>query len=140
MRRIVAGTTVTAVVGFSLLTASPASALSFPTFENCDAAAAAGIYNIPSSDPRYLPELDSNGNGIACENPDHAFVPLPPMPTMGATPGPDSQVAQLPVGGADTGVPVTREASGGGNAALALAGAAALAAGVVTVRRRIARS
>lgn len=139
MRRTVAGATLTAVVGFSILTASPASALSFPMFDTCDAAAAAGIYNIPSDDPRYLPKLDSNGNGIACENPNYAFIPLPPMPTMGSTPGPDTQVEQLPVGGADTGVTVTPRGSGNALAALALAGLAALAGGVMTVRSRGAR-
>ena len=146
MRKSVAGTALAAVVGFSALTIAPASALSFPTFDTCDAAAAAGIYNIPSDDPRYLPQLDSNGNGVACENPDYAFIPLPPMPTMPTMPNPGApppempQIEQWPVGGADTGVAVAPESSSGsGVAALALGGLAAVAAGVMTVRRRSAR-
>ncbi|MEX5236105.1 excalibur calcium-binding domain-containing protein [Kocuria arenosa] len=135
MRKSVAGAALVAAVGFSTLTTAPASALSFPLFENCDAAAAAGVYNIPAGDPRYTPELDSDADGIGCENPDYAYVPLPPV---GDVPT-DPQVEQMPVGGADTGVTVAPERSSTGTAALALAGLAA-AGGVVIARRRSVRA
>lgn len=135
MRKSVAGAALVAAVGFSALTAAPASALSFPLFENCDAAAAAGVYNIPAGDPRYTPELDSDADGIACENPDYAYVPLPPV---GDVPT-DPQIEQMPVGGADTGVAVSPENSSTGIAALGLAGLAA-AGGVVIARRRRVRA
>lgn len=132
MRKSVAGAALVVAVGFSALTAAPASALSFPLFENCDAAAAAGVYNIPVGDPRYTPELDSDSDGIGCENPDYAYVPLPPV---GDVPT-DQQIEQMPVGGADTGVTVAPEESNTGIAALGLAGLAAAAGGVVSARRR----
>ncbi len=138
MRKSVAGAALVAAVGFSALTAAPASALSFPLFENCDAAAAAGVYNIPAGDPRYAPELDSDADGIACENPDYAYVPLPPVGDVPATPE-TPQVEQMPVGGADTGVAVAPESSSIGTAALGLAGLAA-ASGVVIARRRSVRA
>ena len=94
MRRSVAGSALIAAVGFSALTAAPASALSFPLFESCDAAAGAGVYNIPVGDPRYTPELDSDADGVACENADYAYVPLPPV---GDVPT-DPQIEQMPVG------------------------------------------
>ena len=136
MRKSVAGTALVAAVGVSALTAAPASALSFPLFENCDAAAAAGVYNIPVGDPRYTPELDSDADGIGCENPDYAYVPLPPV---GDVPT-DPQVEQMPIGGADTGVAVALESANTGIAVLALAGLAALASGVVIALRRTARA
>lgn len=137
MRKSVAGAALVAAVGFSALTTAPASALSFPLFENCDAAAAAGVYNIPAGDPRYTPELDSDSDGIGCENPDYAYVPLPPV---GDVPT-DPQVEQMPVGGADTGVAVAPESSSTGIAALGLAGlAAAVTGGVVIARRRSVRA
>ena len=36
-------------------------------FENCDAAFAAGVFNIPKSDPSYADHLDGDNDGIACE-------------------------------------------------------------------------
>lgn len=142
MRKSVAGAALVAAVGFSALTTAPASALSFPLFENCDAAAAAGVYNIPAGDPRYTPELDSDADGIGCENPDYAYVPLPPVGDVPATPvAPEApQVEQMPVGGADTGVAVAPEQSTTGIAALGLAGLAAAAGGVVIARRRSVRA
>lgn len=47
-------------------------------WENCAAAAAAGVYNIPSTDPRYAPKLDRDGDGIACES-DAAGVSTEPV-------------------------------------------------------------
>ncbi len=136
MRKSVARAALVAAVGFSALTTAPASALSFPLFENCDAAAAAGVYNIPAGDPRYTPELDSDADGIGCENPDYAYVPLPPV---GDVPT-DPQVEQMPVGGADTGVAVASAQSTTGIAALGLTGLAAAAGGVVIARRRGVRA
>lgn len=135
MRRSVAGAALVAAVGCSALTAAPASALSFPLFENCDAAAAAGVYNIPAGDPRYTPELDSDADGIGCENPDYAYVPLPPVGDVPTAP----QIEQMPVGGADTGVAVAPESSTAGIAALGLGGLAAAAGAVVIARRRSTR-
>lgn len=37
-------------------------------FENCDAAAAAGVSNIKADDPNYAPKLDRDGDGVACES------------------------------------------------------------------------
>ena len=135
MKKSAAGVALVAAVGFSALTAAPASALSFPLFETCDAAAAAGVYNIPAGDPRYTPELDPDADGTACENPDYAYIPLPPVGEVPA----DPQVEQMPVGGADTGVAVAPEKSSTGTAALGLAGLAAVAGGVVVARRRTVR-
>ncbi|GHF92748.1 hypothetical protein GCM10017783_00710 [Deinococcus piscis] len=36
-------------------------------FPNCQAAAAGGYSNIPSSSPAYRSELDDNGDGVACD-------------------------------------------------------------------------
>ncbi|GEO97027.1 excalibur calcium-binding domain-containing protein [Kocuria turfanensis] len=135
MRKSVAGAALVAAVGCSALTAAPASALSFPLFENCDAAAGAGVYNIPVGDPRYTPELDSDADGVACENPDYAYVPLPPV---GDVPT-DPQIEQMPVGGADTGVAMAPEKPNAGIAALGLAGLGA-AGGVLLARRRNVRA
>ncbi|WP_146197405.1 excalibur calcium-binding domain-containing protein [Promicromonospora sp. AC04] len=35
---------------------------------NCDAVRAAGAAPLPNTEPGYLPHLDGNGNGIACED------------------------------------------------------------------------
>lgn len=136
MRRSVAGSALIAAVGFSALTATPASALSFPLFENCDAAAGAGVYNIPVGDPRYTPELDSDADGVACENADYAYVPLPPV---GDVPT-DPQIEQMPVGGADTGVAMAPEKSNTGIVALGLVGLGGAAGGVVLAGRRSVRA
>lgn len=135
MKKTAAGAALVAAVGFSALTAAPASALSFPLFESCEAAAGAGVYNIPAGDPRYTPALDSDSDGVACENADYAYVPLPPVGDVPTGP----QVEQMPVGGADTGVAVTPEKSTTGIAALGLAGLAAVTGGVVIARHRSVR-
>ncbi|ADY26776.1 Excalibur domain protein [Deinococcus proteolyticus MRP] len=36
-------------------------------FPNCAAAAAGGYTNIPKDSPAYRPELDDNGDGVACD-------------------------------------------------------------------------
>lgn len=136
MRRSVAGSALIAAVGFSALTAAPASALSFPLFESCDAAAGAGVYNIPVGDPRYTPDLDSDADGVACENAHYAYVPLPPV---GDVPT-DPQIEQMPVGGADTGVAMAPEKSFTGIVALGLVGLGGAAGGVVLAGRRSMRA
>lgn len=139
MKKSVAGAALIAAVGFSALSAAPAAAVSYAPFANCDAAAAAGVYNIPTSDPRYTPALDSDSDGIGCESNVYPYTGLPvydptaPIPT---TP----QVEQMPVGGADTGVAVAPDTSSSGIAALGLAGIAAATGGVVIARRRTAHA
>ncbi|MEX5271324.1 excalibur calcium-binding domain-containing protein [Kocuria sabuli] len=138
MNKTVAGATLIAGLGFSALAAAPASALSFPLFETCEAAAGAGVYNIPVQDPRYTAELDSDSDGIACENPAYAYVPLPPV---GDVPiGEVPQIEQMPVGGADTGVAVPAEQDGSATIAVGAAALAAVAGGAVLARRRSARA
>ena len=139
MKKSAAGAALVAAVGFSALTAAPATAVSYAPFENCDTAAAAGVYNIPASDPRYTPALDSDSDGIGCENADYPYTGLPvydptaPIPT-------DPQVEQVPVGGADTGVAVAPEQPNSGIAVLGLAGLAAVTSGMVIARRRTTRA
>ena len=51
-----------------------------PFYATCDAARAAGRGPIATDEPGYRPELDPNGNGIACEgraNPPAAAAPAP---------------------------------------------------------------
>lgn len=43
------------------------TAMADPPYLNCDEARADGRWNIPYTDPAYQPELDPNGNGVACE-------------------------------------------------------------------------
>ena len=47
-------------------TSSPTPANSV-YYKNCDEAHADGRYSIPSSDPAYRPDLDLDGDGLACE-------------------------------------------------------------------------
>ena len=61
MKKITAGLGLVATLGFTGLAASPAMAV---PFVNCDAAAAAGVYNIPSTDSRYGTHLDRDLDGI----------------------------------------------------------------------------
>jgi Excalibur calcium-binding domain len=46
---------------------SPGAAPAGRTNINCSAARADGRSNIPRGDPAYRPDLDHNGDGIACE-------------------------------------------------------------------------
>ena len=156
MKKIAAGATLAAAVGFSTLSATPAMALSYPFFfENCAEAASYGVYNIPVGAPGYSPNLDSDSDGIGCENAGVAYdanlvppgntdvigEPVPndavgdPLPPVVEGP----QVEQMPVGGAETGV--TQESTNNTNA-LALGGGLALmaaAGGTYVVRRRTAQ-
>jgi hypothetical protein len=38
-----------------------------PPYQNCNQAHADGRYSIPTSDPAYRPDLDLDGDGLACE-------------------------------------------------------------------------
>lgn len=53
-------------------------------FKNCDDAIAAGVHDIPASDPRYRRDLDSDGDGIACEAAP-APVDVTPSPSNNGT-------------------------------------------------------
>ncbi|MHA7283673.1 excalibur calcium-binding domain-containing protein [Arthrobacter sp. TMS2-4] len=140
-----------AVAGASLLSASPALAVGLP-FNNCTEAANVGVYNIPLGTPGYQPGLDADKDGFGC---DAAGTPAynasivagivaqntPPVTPPVAQPVPPvaqpvpGQVAQMPVGGAETGVAQTPQDDSG---ALALGGGLVLAAlgGAFVVRRR----
>lgn len=155
MKKSTAGLTLAAVIGLSVLSATPASAAPLP-FPNCDAAAAVGVYNIPAGTPGYSPQLDRDNDLIACDNAAVAYdanivaslVPVAPQPTptlettvpmvpvapQPMTPAAPQQV-QMPVGGAATGV---TQDSTDNTGVLALGGVALLVAAgaAVTVRRR----
>lgn len=154
MRRSAASAALITAVGLSALTTAPAAAAILP-FPNCDAAAAAGVHNIPVTSPAYAPALDSDSDGVACESDIYAYDAatvaeivvaqqqldgLPPH--TGIVSGPDGtgleeapQIEQVPAGGADTGVAVDT-ADGNGAAAVTGALALALAGGVFLLRRR----
>jgi len=53
------------------------------TYQTCAAAFAAGVHDIPFGDPRYLPRLDRDHDGIACENNgnDNPTAPVVTIPT-----------------------------------------------------------
>lgn len=127
MNKTTAGLAVAAAAGLVTLSAAPASAVPFP---NCTAAATLGVYNIPSTDSRYSADLDSDGDGVGCENPNYG--PAAPETATG------NQVTMTPTGGAATGVEVTQTDN---TAALALGGGLVLAlaaGGTYVVRRRAA--
>jgi hypothetical protein len=52
-------------IGIDAKTAPPAMA--DPPYQNCDQARADGRWSIPYTDPAYSPELDLDGDGLACE-------------------------------------------------------------------------
>ena len=53
------------VFGIEINADSTASA--DPPYQNCNEAHADGRYSIPISDPAYRPDLDLDGDGLACE-------------------------------------------------------------------------
>jgi hypothetical protein len=55
----------TLLFGVGVSAASAASA--DPPYEDCDQARADGRSSIPFTDPAYQPELDLDGDGLACE-------------------------------------------------------------------------
>lgn len=128
MKKKTAVFSLAAVVGFSVLSATPAMATSMGAYENSSAAAAQGVYNIPAGSPGYGTHLDSDLDGVGCENANAAPAPAPADSTQ--------QVTQMPVGGADTGVPAESPSD---ISALALTGGLVLAAagtGTYLLRRR----
>lgn len=140
MKKRTTGLAIAAAAGITLLSASPAIAA---PYENCTAAAAEGVFNIPNTDPRYGTHLDSDLDGIGCENSDYAIATPPvvvqPAPPVAEQPVPvapvEAQVGQMPVGGAETGV---AQPVGSNAGALALGGGLVLAAavgGAFVVRR-----
>jgi hypothetical protein len=52
-------------VGIEIRTAP--TALAGPPYQNCSEARADGRSSIPYTDPAYRPELDLDGDGLACE-------------------------------------------------------------------------
>jgi hypothetical protein len=52
-------------VGIEIRTAP--TALADPPYQNCSEARADGRSSIPYTDPAYRPELDLDGDGLACE-------------------------------------------------------------------------
>jgi hypothetical protein len=155
MRKSAVSAALITAVGLSALTTAPATAAVLP-FPNCDAAAAAGVYNIPAASPAYAPAQDSDSDGVGCESDiyvydaakvaeivatDQQLKGLPP--NTGIVAGPEGtgleeapQIGQVPVGGADTGVAV--DAADGNRAAAVTGGLAAtvaLAGGVLLLRR-----
>lgn len=134
MKESTATITLGAAAAFTALSAAPAHA--FP-YQNCDQAAAAAVYNIPVGSPAYSAALDVDGDGIACESDLYVyrpeFVPGGTTEIRGAEP---TQVGQMPVGGADTGV---AQEPAAGAAPLALGAGlllAAAAGGTLVVRGR----
>ena len=99
MKKTLTGLTLAAAFAFTALAASPAAAA--PPYQNCDAAAAEGVYNIPAGDPRYAPGLDRDKDNVACDDPNQP--PATPMPNPPADPG-GNQMDRTPKGGANTGV------------------------------------
>jgi hypothetical protein len=57
---------VTSLIFGSELDAQP-RVLAGPPYQNCNEAHADGRYSIPTSDPAYRPDLDLDGDGLACE-------------------------------------------------------------------------
>lgn len=131
-----------------MLSATPAVA---SPFQNCAQARAAGVVNIPVGSPAYSLDLDGNGDGLACEDGNLAYNPnlIPAVGTPAPAPVPapapgvvtqTPQVAQMPVGGAATGVAQDTTDNTG---ALALGAGfvlAAVAGGTFAVRRRGAQA
>ncbi|MFI7480780.1 excalibur calcium-binding domain-containing protein [Kocuria sp. M1R5S2] len=154
MNKHTAGAALAVAVGLSALTVVPATAATGDpmVFTDCATAAGYGVHNIPVGSPSYSAGLlDEDGDGVVCEDAqwpyDPTRIPVEVAPgeyrhtiidwVPGAGPGTDgfSQVGQVPVGGADTGVAVDEGVSGpvlGGLGLLAAAGAA------VALRRRTA--
>jgi hypothetical protein len=133
MKKKTAVLSLVTVAGFSVLSATPAMAVG-TAYDNCSDAAAQGVYNIPAGSPGYGTHLDSDLDGIGCENGSAAPAPAPAPAPVDNT----QQVTQMPVGGADTGVPTENPAN---ISALALTGGLVLAAaggGTYVLRRRAA--
>ncbi len=73
-------------------------------FASCEEAAAAGLSNIPAGSPAYSPDMDGDGDGVACEvsapAAPPAVVPAPVAPApapVAPAPVPPAPVAPEPV-------------------------------------------
>lgn len=152
MKKLSIALATSAVAGISLLSASPALAVGLP-FDNCTEAANVGVFNIPAGTPGYQPGLDRDMDGFGCDAAgtppyDASIVARivaentpPTQPTVQPTPQPTpTQMKQMPMGGADTGVAQTPKGDDSG--ALALGGGLVLATlgGAYLVRRRVSAS
>lgn len=93
MKKIAAGIAVLAA-GFTGLSMAPATAA--PVFQNCTEAKNAGYGIILRGTPEYSPDLDSEGDGRACEanGPGIGFL-APSAPNVPVAPAPP--VAEQPV-------------------------------------------
>ncbi len=152
MKKLSIALATSAVAGISLLSASPALAVGLP-FDNCTEAANVGVFNIPAGTPGYQPGLDRDMDGFGCDAAgtppyDASIVARivaentpPTQPTVQPTTQPTpTQMKQMPMGGADTGVAQTPK--GDDSSALALGGGLVLATlgGAYLVRRRVSAS
>ncbi|HEY3740940.1 MAG TPA: excalibur calcium-binding domain-containing protein [Bryobacteraceae bacterium] len=52
---------------FSIEISSASAAVADPPYQDCNQARADGRSSIPFTDPAYRPELDFDGDGLACE-------------------------------------------------------------------------
>lgn len=145
MKKITAGFALAAAIGISAVSATPAMALT-PTgqFENCSEAAANGVYNIPASDPRYGAHLDSDLDGVGCEDADAAAPGVPvtvpaPTPQVAQVPVAAPQIVQVPVGAPATGAV---QQTGDSTSFLVAGGALFVAAGasVALAKRKSGRA
>lgn len=143
MMKKTAGIGLMAAVGFSAFAASPALASPY-SFDNCEQAAAAGFHDIQAGTVQYAFHLDQDKDGVACESGNGEGPYVPPVNDVTSievpADGTQSQVGQMPVGGADTGVPQQVHDDSG---AIALGSGLVLAAavgGVYVVRRRVSRA
>jgi hypothetical protein len=59
---------VTSLIFGAEIISAPAG-LAGPPYANCSEARADGRSSIPSTDPAYRPDLDLDGDGLACEPP-----------------------------------------------------------------------
>ena len=143
MKKTAAGLGLAAVLGLSIASATPAMAV-VGAYENCTAAANDGVYNIPAGAPGYGPHLDSDLDGIGCENSAIAYRPAPetaPAPAV-VTPDPAAvapntmapQVIQVPAGAPNTGV--VEEGNNTSLVFMLAAGAAVVTAAGVSVASR----
>lgn len=89
MKKSAAGAALAAAVGFSALSMTPAMAV---PYANCSAAAADGVYNIQVGDSRYGQHLDSDRDGVGCENSSVGLTPVD-TPTVVAEPTPTTSFA-----------------------------------------------
>ncbi|MBO0896739.1 excalibur calcium-binding domain-containing protein [Arthrobacter sunyaminii] len=134
MKKRTAGLALATVTGLSALSATPAFAMTTP-YATCGEAAADGVYNIPAGDPLYSPDLDRDGDGIACENSESAPSD-PPTTDPSQPPAPTDTGMPMPEGGVDAGVATEKGTDFG---SVALAGGfmlAAAGAGTFVIRRR----